>query len=328
MEKLARIYDAEILPVWTQRFGKLLFRDLSLPERCQVLEVGCGTGYATMELIRRLDDGSRVIAIESSSALLDHARRKVEESGRKGVFFRTESSLDKLSFADGVYDLVVCNLGVAEMASPMRSLTEFARVTRPGGEVRCTIPLRGTFQEFYDIYREVLVKHDRHDTLGRLNRHLRYAYPAPEDCERWLHAAGLRGGQVVVSEFSMLFRSSREFFFAPIIEYGPLPAWKAVAGQGQEMQDVFWYIKEAIDAYFEGRAFQVTVKAACLIGTAPRPGEEDTDADAIDDDGLDTMDQVTQDYHRDDLDGLAEVELDAFVEGRRRPEHLGDGDPE
>ena len=32
------------------------------------------------------------------------------------------------------------------------------------------------------------------------------------------------------------------------------------------MQDVFWYIKEAIDAYFGGRPFQVTVKAGCLIG--------------------------------------------------------------
>jgi hypothetical protein len=63
-----------------------------------------------------------------------------------------------------------------------------------------------------------------------------------------------------------LFKSSREFFFAPVIEYGPLAEWKEIAGNGQEMQDVFWYIKEAIDAYFDGRPFQVTVKAGCIIG--------------------------------------------------------------
>ena len=54
-----------------------------------------------------------------------------------------------------------------------------------------------------------------------------------------------------------------------MIEYGPLADWKTVAGGGQEMQDVFWYIKEAIDAYFGGRPFQVTVKAGLVIGRKP-----------------------------------------------------------
>ncbi len=69
----------------------------------------------------------------------------------------------------------------------------------------------------------------------------------------------------------MLFKSSREFFFAPVIEYGPLTAWKAIAGKGQKMQEIFWWIKEAIDAYFAGRAFEITVKAGCF--RARRPAE-------------------------------------------------------
>jgi hypothetical protein len=73
-------------------------------------------------------------------------------------------------------------------------------------------------------------------------------------------------GHLEYEEFTLLFKSSREFFFAPVIEYGPLAEWKEIAGGGQEMQDVFWYIKEAIDAYYDGRPFQVTVKAGCLIG--------------------------------------------------------------
>ena len=40
--------------------------------------------------------------------------------------------------------------------------------------------------------------------------------------------------------FTLLFKSSREFFFAPLIEYGPLADWKAIAGKGKQMQDVFW----------------------------------------------------------------------------------------
>ena len=30
-EKLARIYDEEILPIWSQRFGRMMLRGLEVP---------------------------------------------------------------------------------------------------------------------------------------------------------------------------------------------------------------------------------------------------------------------------------------------------------
>ena len=174
VEKLARIYDDEIAPVWGTRFGKMLLRNLAVPPKGQVLDISCGTGYPTTEILRRMSEGSRLIAIDASSAMLDVARRKVADLGplgKKGVFFRTESPVPKLSFADDVYDLVVCNLGLAEMPSVEVALRDFARVAKKGGEVRCTLPLSGTFQEFHDLYREVLIKHDKHEALDRLDRH-------------------------------------------------------------------------------------------------------------------------------------------------------------
>jgi len=360
IEKLARIYDDEIAPVWGSRFGKMLLRNLAVPERGQVLDVSCGTGYPTVEILRRMNDGSRLIAIDASSAMLDVARRKVNELGplgKKGVFFRTESAVPKLSFADDVYDLVVCNLGLNEMPSLEVALRDFARVAKKGGEVRCTLPLAGTFQEFHDLYREVLIKHDKHDALDRLERHA-LRYPTVDHVERCMRSASLAGG-LEIEEFQLLFKSSREFFFAPVIEYGPLTDWKAIAGSGQEMQDVFWYIKEAIDAYFGGRPFHVTVKAGCLIGTkhddraqvlvGQRRAELAEDFDELDT-GLPVPPHriasgSVQVADPDDLEveeiavgspddfavegdassGLgAEPDIDAFVEGKERPPHLDD----
>jgi ubiquinone/menaquinone biosynthesis C-methylase UbiE len=266
LEKLARIYDEQIAPVWGSRFGKMLLRNLALPDRGQILDISCGTGYPLVEVLRRKGAGARVIAIDASSAMLDVARRKVADlgAGGKGVFFRTESPVPRLSFADDVYDLVLCNLGLSEMPSAKGALSDFARVTKLGGELRCTLPLDGSWQEFHDIYREVLVKHDKHEALDRLDRHIA-SYPTADDCHAWLAAAGL-DPHVEIDEFALLFKSSREFFFAPVVEYGPLAEWKTIAGTGQELQDTFWYIKEAIDAYFGDRAFSVTIKAGCLIG--------------------------------------------------------------
>src|SRR5262245_43257943 len=180
-----------------------------------------------------MSDGSRLIAIDASSAMLDVARRKVADLGplgKKGVFFRTESAVPKLSFADDVYDLVVCNLGLEEMPSLEVAVRDFARVTKQGGEVRCTLPLAGSFQEFHDLYREVLIKHDKHDALDRLEHHIA-RYPTADQVECCMEAANLSGG-LEYEEFSLLFKSAREFFFAPVIEYGPLGHWKEVAGGG------------------------------------------------------------------------------------------------
>ena len=365
VEKLARIYDDEIAPVWGTRFGKMILRNLAVPERGQVLDISCGTGFPTIEILRRMHDGSRLIAIDASSAMLDVARRKVADLGplgKKGVFFRTESPVPKLSFADDVYDLVVCNLGLDEMPSLEVALRDFSRVAKKGGEVRCTLPLAGTFQEFHDLYREVLIKHDKHEALERLERHIAH-YPTMDHVERCMRTANL-DGTLEIEEFSLLFKSSREFFFAPVIEYGPLTEWKEIAGGGQEMQDVFWYIKEAIDAYFDGRPFQVTVKAGCIIGkkdelraragTSPGGGselaelpeidesspfdDEDTDlpqrpekiaagsVQMADPDDLEVEEIQagdTGDFELD-VDSLAEQELDAFIEGKKRPHHLDD----
>ncbi len=348
-EKLARIYDDQIAPVWGSRFGKMLLRNLTLPERGQILDISCGTGYPLVEVLRRKGDAARIIAIDASSAMLDIARQQVADLGalgKKGVFFRTESPLPRLSFADGVYDLVLCNLGLPEMPNAASALADFARVTKIGGEVRCTMPLDGTWAEFHDIYREVLVKHDRHEALDRLDAHLA-TYPTVEQATAWMRAAGLEPS-VEIEEFTLLFKSSREFFFAPVVEFGPLPEWKAVAGSGQELQDVFWYIKEAIDAYFGDRAFQVTVKAGCLVGrkldpallsatvedegpielSAPvparladgsvRPAEAGTaEVDILE------IQEVEGSHNQVDAD----LSLDAFTDGKRRPYHLDDAEP-
>jgi len=275
IEKLARIYDDQILPVWALRFGKMLLRDLPLPDRGQILDVACGTGYPATEILEKMGPKCRLIAIDGSSTLLDVARKKVEAMGKKGVFFRSESAEPKLSFANEVYDLVLSNLGLMDMDDRPAALKDFARVTVPGGQVRCTIPLEGTFQEFNDIYREVLIKHDKHEALSRLNQYIAQ-FPTVDESEKWLHQAGLQPFTVEVEEFSLLFKSSREFFYAPVIEYGPLAEWKEIAGKDQEMRDIFFYIKESIDAYFGNRAFKLTIRAGCLKGIKPLNDEDRT----------------------------------------------------
>jgi ubiquinone/menaquinone biosynthesis C-methylase UbiE len=264
-DKLAKIYDAEILPIWSQHFGKMLLRELTLPQKAMVLDVGCGTGYPSLDILRKMDDQGRIIAIDQSSPMLDEARTKAGPLSGKRIFFRSESALPRLSFTDDVYDLVVCNAGLQEFDDPEAAIRDFSRVTKPGGRVIVTLPLAGTYGEFFDIFREVLVKQDRSDAIDRLDAYLS-RFPALPQARGWFEDAGLADISADYTTFTLLFKSSREFFFAPVIEFGPLSEWKAIAGKGEQMQKVFWECKAAIDAYWGGRPFAVTVEGACIRG--------------------------------------------------------------
>jgi hypothetical protein len=66
------------------------------------------------------------------------------------------------------------------------------------------------------------------------------------------------------------------------------------------MQEVFWYIKEAIDAYFGGSAFSVSVVAACAHGVKPTE-EEQEDGPLFD--GMDAG--LGSPEEEDDLDSIA-----------------------
>ena len=276
-ERMAALYDREILPVWSERFGRMILRDLVAPPRATVLDFACGTGYPALELLKKLD-GGRVVGIDSCAPLVEAARQKAGDMLSRQIFLRTDELGPKLAFANDVFDLVISNLGLMDAPDPPAVLRELARVTKPRGRGIVTLPLRGSFAEFYDIYHEVLVRADKAEAVARLEEHVARA-PEPEQAVAWMHAAGLRPAVLEMDAFTLLFKSSREFFYAPVIEYGPLPAWKDVAGRGEEMQEIFLLIKEAIDAYFGGRPFELTVKAGCLRGVRSGPGDARADED-------------------------------------------------
>jgi ubiquinone/menaquinone biosynthesis C-methylase UbiE len=290
-DKLARVYDQEILPIWAKRFGKLLLRDLALPPKAMVLDVGCGTGYPSLEILRRMDEQGRIIAIDASSPMLDEARRKAGALSGKRIFFRSENAVPKLTFTNDVYDLTVCNAGLQEFEDPEAAIREFARVTKPDGRVVVTLPLAGTWSEFFDIFREVLIKHDRQDAIDRLDAYLS-RFPPLEQAQAWFEDAGLADISAEYDTFTLLFRSAREFFFAPIVEYGPLADWKAIAGKGEQMQKAFWECKAAIDSYFPagatGGSFAVTVVVGCVRGRKKQPEQARLHLDRDDDEEAST----------------------------------------
>lgn len=265
--RLAALYDSDIAPVWTQPFGRLLLQRVPVLGKATVLDVMCKSGYPGLEILRRCPE-ARVFAVDPSPPLLELARQKAGALVGKRVFFRTENAEPSLPFDEGFADLVVSNLGLVEVAQPRLLLAEMARVARPGATVLATLPLAGSFAELYALIEE-LFPEERYPREGARLRAHHAAWPTAESVRGLARAAGLSDISVEVAPFSLLFSGGADLFFSPVIEYGPLTAWKAILGdRGPEMQEAFNRLRDAIDAQ-RPRPFALTVRAACLSARRP-----------------------------------------------------------
>ncbi|HET7014504.1 MAG TPA: class I SAM-dependent methyltransferase [Streptosporangiaceae bacterium] len=102
----------------------------------RVLDVGCGPGALTAELVRRLGPGS-VNAIDPSEPFVTAARQRLPE-----VEIRLASA-EQLPFEDREFHVAMAQLVVQFMNDPAAGLREMARVTRPGGVVAACVWDRG-----------------------------------------------------------------------------------------------------------------------------------------------------------------------------------------
>ncbi len=98
----------------------------------RVLDVGCGPGALTTELVRRLG-AAGVAAVDPSQQFVAAARER-----HPGVEVRIAAA-EELSFDDAEFDAALAQLVVHFMADPVRGLAEMARVTRDGGVVAACV---------------------------------------------------------------------------------------------------------------------------------------------------------------------------------------------
>jgi demethylmenaquinone methyltransferase / 2-methoxy-6-polyprenyl-1,4-benzoquinol methylase len=148
---VARRYDLTntVLSFAQDRRWRRATRDaLGLQPDELVLDVAAGTGVSTAELAR---SGARAVASDFSLGML---RAGVHRAGRRDLPFVAADAL-RLPFADASFDAVTISFGLRNIADVAGALTEFARVTKPGGRLvvaEFSTPVIPGFRQLYLNY--------------------------------------------------------------------------------------------------------------------------------------------------------------------------------
>lgn len=96
----------------------------------EALDVGCGTGFLSLELAGR---GHRVTGIDFAPQMLAEARKKAAAQGLTVRF--EEGDAEALRFPDASFDLVMTRHVLWTLPHPEAALDEWIRVLRPGGRL-------------------------------------------------------------------------------------------------------------------------------------------------------------------------------------------------
>lgn len=125
------------------------------------LDVGCGTGALTSELVALLGAGA-VSAVDPSEPFVAAMRERFPEVDVR------HSTAEQLPYPDSSFDCTLASLVVSFMSDPVTGLAEMARVTRPGGLVGATMWDHagdgGPLSPFWRAVRDV--DPDAHDESG------------------------------------------------------------------------------------------------------------------------------------------------------------------
>jgi SAM-dependent methyltransferase len=118
----------------------------------RAVDVGCGPGALTAELVGRLG-AEAVAAVDPSEPFVAAARER-----HPGVDVR-RAAAEELPFPDAGFDVALAQLVVHFMTDPIAGLREMARVTRPGGRVAACVwdhgGGRGPLSLFWTAARQV-----------------------------------------------------------------------------------------------------------------------------------------------------------------------------
>ena len=127
----AEAYD-RFMGVHSRQLAPQLVDLARLSSGDRALDVGCGPGVLTAELVARLGAGS-VAAVDPSESFVAAARAR-----SPGVDVR-RASAEALPFADRAFDAALAQLVVHFMTDPVAGLCEMARVTRREGVIAACV---------------------------------------------------------------------------------------------------------------------------------------------------------------------------------------------
>lgn len=196
-------YLAAAFSPWASRLADLA----EIRDGDRVLDAACGTGIAARHAARRTGRSGRVVGLDVNEDML-----RVARAAAAGVTPAIEwrcGNVTGLPFADGEFDVALCELALQFFSDPVAALAEIRRVLTPEGRIAASVcrPIR--YAPTYAAFAGVL----DHHAGGGAGAIMRSPF-APWDVSHFrglFTSAGFTRVRVLIEVVSLRYPSCEEF---------------------------------------------------------------------------------------------------------------------
>ena len=191
----AERYDSGHITRWFRAFQQRVIDVMSPQVSDNTLDVGCGTGWAVLQLGLMLTRG-RSCGIDLAPAMIERAKAKA--AGLQNVEFKLGDA-ENIPYGSDRFDALMCSSSFHHYPNPVKALREFRRVLKAGGKAY----LLDTYRDqsplifLYDLGHKILVRD-----------HVRYYHS--NEIKDFFERAGF-------SEINVEFRTRKFFLYGKFL---------------------------------------------------------------------------------------------------------------
>lgn len=171
----------------------------------RVLDLASGPGVLAQAALPRVAPGGCVVASDLAEAMLAESRRR-----RPGIL-HAAADAERLPFAEGSFERVLCGLGLMFFPDEALALAEMRRVLRPGGRIAVSVWAEPAQVPLVECALACMRRLLPAPKVARLSV---FRLGDPERLAALLAAAGFSGGRVEACELLSNFTTAEDYWQA------------------------------------------------------------------------------------------------------------------